>query len=45
MKLKLKRYLLSIDQNTWIELDKYSKANDLKISQIIRKAIKIFLKK
>lgn len=43
MKLKVKKYLLSIDKQTWVEVEKYSKKNDLMVSQIIRKAIRNFL--
>jgi len=43
MKLKKKLYLLRLDNNMWIEVEKYSKDNCLHISNIIRKAIKDFL--
>ena len=42
MKLKKKLYLLRLDNNMWIEVEKYSKDNCLHISNIIRKAIKDF---
>jgi len=43
MKLEVKKYLLRLDDRTWIELEKYSAKHDLRIAQIIRKAIKEFL--
>jgi len=44
MKLKKKEYLLRIEPNAWVELEKYSKENDLNISQIIRKLINKLIK-
>ena len=43
MKLKKKLYLLRLDNDMWLEVEKYSKDNCLHISNVIRKAIKDFL--
>jgi len=42
--LKKKEYLLRMENNTFIEIEKYSRKHDLSIAQVIRKAIKKLIK-